>query len=178
MADLQFKAENLTLGFSHSVRDLPFKSSFSNKMNVVTKCLNNFLTRAEPSGLGLKKKGAKHFSLHVSLCGNTQIRKLNRDYRGKDKVTDVLSFPMNDNLREQSEQLFEHCEIGDIIICSPVMQKQAVEFSLTNEEEFFHLIVHGFLHLCGYDHEVSEEEERIMEELEKKIIRNISKGLK
>jgi probable rRNA maturation factor len=173
-----FNVDKLDLSFSHGLRALPFKSSFKQKMKIVAKCLSEFLTRTEPRGLGLVKRGAKEFSVHVSLCGNDKIKSLNRDYRGKDKVTDVLSFPMNEDLRGEKEPLFAMCELGDIIICSPVMQKQAVEFSISNEEEFFHLVVHGFLHLCGYDHEISEEEEKIMEKLEKQLISNISKGLK
>ena len=177
MTNQTFTAGCLELGFSSSLKSLPFKSTFARKMKVVTQCLCDFLTRTEPRGLGLKNRGAKSFSIHVSLCGEQRIRTINRDFRGKDKPTDVLSFPMNDNLRGEDEPLFEMCEIGDIIICSPVMKRQAREFSLTNEEEFFHLLVHGFLHLCGYDHELSDEEEKLMESFEKKLIRNISKGI-
>jgi probable rRNA maturation factor len=170
-------AGKLDLGFSSSLKELPFSSSFFKKLTIVTQCLSNFLTHSSPRGLGLKKLGAKQFSVHVSLCGLGKIKALNREYREKDKATDVLSFPMYDNLRDSDEGLFEFCELGDIIICSPIMKKQAVEFSLTSEEEFFHLLVHGFLHLCGYDHEVSAQEERLMEGLEKRLIKNISRGL-
>lgn len=167
----------LELGFSCGLKSLPFKKSFVQKMNVVAECLSDFLIRGKPSGLDLLALGAKEFSVHISLCGRQKIRSLNRDYRGKDKVTDVLSFPMNDNLRGSDEELFEMCELGDIIVCSPIMEKQAKEFSISNEDEFFHLVVHGFLHLCGYDHELSEEEETLMQELENQLIVNISKGI-
>lgn len=177
MTHQSLNAGKLELGFSSSLRTLPFPPSFFKKLRVVTQCLSDFLTRIEPKGLGLHKLGAEEFSVHVSLCGLRKIRTLNRDYRGKDKTTDVLSFPMNDNLRDQRERLFEICELGDIIICAPIMQKQAREFSLMDEEEFFHLLVHGFLHLCGYDHELSTGEEKLMEGLEKKLIKSISRGL-
>ena len=73
--------------------------------------------------------------------------------------------------------LFEEVELGDIFISAPVMIEQAKEFKVTIEQEFFHLMVHGFLHLLGFDHEISREEEVLMEGLEKHLVDNIYENL-
>ena len=81
------------------------------------------------------------------------------------KLTDVLSFPVYETLRSNSESFIEPgpvVHLGDIFICREVALRQAKEFKITFEEEFLHLFIHGFLHLCGYDHEMSKEEEELM----------------
>lgn len=117
---------------------------------------------------------SKNFSLNISLCSNERILQLNSDYRDKPKVTDVLSFPVQDNLRNSEfDDYLPLIELGDIFICEDVCQKQADEFKLEFREEFIHLAVHGFLHLCGYDHELNETEEKLMEKLEEELILKI-----
>ena len=69
-------------------------------------------------------------------------------------------------------------ELGDIFICREVALRQAKEFGISIEEEILHLFIHGFLHLCGYDHEISREEEKLMFGLEEKLLEKISKKLK
>ncbi len=64
--------------------------------------------------------------------------------------------------------------IGDILICQKKMIQQAEEFSIDNESEFVHLLVHGFLHLLGFDHEISFKEEKIMGKWEEFLIKNYS----
>ena len=111
----------------------------------------------------------------VNLCGDKRIQSLNNNYRHKNKVTDVLSFPVYDSIRQKRElhQLLKGqplLSLGDIFICSAKTASQAKEFGISYEEEFFHLLTHGFLHLCGYDHEISPKEEKIMFSLEEKIM--------
>lgn len=119
--------------------------------------------------------GDKTATLSINLCDDLTIRELNRDYRSKDKITDVLSFPMQENLRAGDfDKFLPELEIGDIFICNSVCKKQASEFSIEFYEEFIHLAVHGFLHLCGYDHEINEEEEKLMEKLEERLLNEIS----
>jgi probable rRNA maturation factor len=127
-----------------------------------------------------KKESNELNSLRVSLlvAGEARIRKLNRDYRGKDKSTDVLSFPAIDNLREaklgpylNNGELF----LGDVAICSPVARRQAKEFSISFWDEFIHLFFHGVLHLIGYDHELSAREEKIMQKWEQRALELFSK---
>ena len=68
----------------------------------------------------------------------------------------------------------EGVELGDLFICKSKILTQAKEFSLTPVEEYIHLAVHGFLHLCGYDHELNQKEEALMEGLEEKLIKKVS----
>lgn len=111
-------------------------------------------------------------NMHLSLIDDTRMLELNNEYRGLKKTTDVLSFPLFDNLRDQKSlpKNFPEMDLGDIFISWNVALKQADEFSLKPWEELLHLYVHGFLHTFGFDHELSFEEEKLMEEWEKKII--------
>lgn len=118
--------------------------------------------------------------LTLHLCGNQRIRTLNKQHRGKDGPTDVLSFPVHENLRAGtilSWPLERHVHLGDIFISRDVAVRQAKEFGITYEQEILHLLVHGILHLCGYDHEISDEEETIMIGHEQRMVAKIYKKL-
>jgi probable rRNA maturation factor len=117
----------------------------------------------------------------MTLCGKTKIRSLNQIYRRKDYATDVLSFPVHENLRfdrSVQEKNPPTLELGDLVICRDVAKKQAREFGVSYEQEIIHLAVHGFLHLLGFDHEISRKEEIIMEGLEADLVKKIYKKLK
>lgn len=107
-------------------------------------------------------------SIQVSLliCGEQKIKKLNRDFRHKDKVTDVLSFPNHDDLRK-IKRSDDHLFLGDLAICHQKVKSQAKEFEISYMDEFIHLFFHGLIHLFGYDHELSKKEEEIMQRWEK-----------
>jgi len=125
--------------------------------------------------------GVQDVTLTLTLCGRTKIKTLNRTYRNKDKVTDVLSFPIYENLRPDKkvkEKNLPQMDLGDLIICREVAKAQSKEFKVTYPQEIIHLIVHGFLHLLGFDHEVSLKEEVIMEKEEAKLVRAVYKKLK
>lgn len=115
-----------------------------------------------------KFKGISQIELSLTLCGKKRIQSLNRVYRKKDKITDVLSFPVHDLYLKK--KLLGHIAFGDIFICLDVAQSQAREFNISVREEIIHLFVHGFLHLLGYDHEISKKEEKKMFALEEKLI--------
>ena len=105
----------------------------------------------------------------------------NNEFRGKDKITDVLSFPVHETLRlkEDDDMGFPpEISLGDIVISTPVALDQSVEFGVTLEQEILHLMVHGILHLCGFDHEISDEEEKIMEAHEARLVKEIYQRLK
>ncbi len=126
----------------------------------------------------LLPKELKGLQVSLILCGEAKIKKLNADHRDKNKVTDVLSFPTSENLRKSyldAEFLGTHLMLGDLAVCHQKTISQAKEFKLTYEEEFIHLVIHGVLHLMGYDHEISEKEEKLMEKWEKEILEYISK---
>ena len=125
--------------------------------------------------------GVKDVSMTMTLCGKTKIRTLNKQYRQKDYVTDVLSFPIYDNLRPDKKpkgKNFSQMDLGDLIICKEKALSQAREFEITYEQEIVHLAVHGFLHLIGFDHEISSKEEKIMEAYETELVGLIYKVLK
>lgn len=103
----------------------------------------------------------------VSFVGDEEIRDLNRDYRGVDKSTDVLSFPMDD------EFIIDNRILGDVIINTRRVMEQAEELGHSHERELSYLTVHSVLHLLGYDHmededkiEMREREKLSMKELE------------
>lgn len=131
------------------------------------------------SGLGFKKKGISEIEMTLTLCGAKKIRSLNRDYRNKDKQTDVLSFPVHEELRSSKGQnMMGVLNLGDVFICKEVATRQAKDFKIDVEGEAVHLLVHGFLHVLGYDHEISDKEEKIMQDLENKLLKKISNRLK
>lgn len=105
--------------------------------------------------------------ISLSFVDEEEIRKLNREYRGIDKSTDVLSFPQF----EVDEEVPEYGPIflGDVVICSPVCKRQAEEFGHSENREFTYLFIHSVLHLLGYDH-IDEEERNRMRIKENEII--------
>ncbi len=112
-------------------------------------------------------------SVSLLICGDARIRELNREYRSKDKVTDVLSFPAHENLRKSKSSSVE-IFLGDLAICHPQTKRQAKEFKIGYFDEFIHLFFHGIIHLLGYDHEISAKEEIIMQSWEEKALRLFS----
>jgi probable rRNA maturation factor len=104
----------------------------------------------------------------VSLVDDARIQELNREYRGKDMPTDVLSFAMLEEEEDEPEIYFETEEeaaevtmLGDVIISVPTAKRQAEEYGHSLERELAFLAVHGFLHQIGYDH-MTEEDEKEM----------------
>ena len=124
----------------------------------------------------LVEKTFKHLKLKfdpiisVSLVDNEFIHKLNRDYRGIDRPTDVISFAFLDN--EDREALYKGKEpvcLGDIYISVDKAKEQAQEYGHSLERELSFLFVHGLLHLLGYDH-MTEEDEKVMFRLQDEIL--------
>ncbi len=95
--------------------------------------------------------------ISIMLANNDLVQTLNREYRGQDKPTNVLSF--------ETEETGPHAPLGDIILALETLLKEAEEQLKSPKEHFIHLIVHGTLHLLGHDHEDPEEAEN-MESLE------------
>jgi len=107
----------------------------------------------------------KNAELSLALVGNDEIRELNRKYRHKPTPTDVLSFPADESASPRARLL------GDVIISVEQAEVQAKQARRTLEAEIEWLLIHGILHLLGYDHERSAKEAKIMRALEKKITR-------
>lgn len=104
----------------------------------------------------------------VTLTDDASIRVLNREHRGKDKPTNVLSFPDWKSLDDIPDGIGE-APIGDIIVAFETVQREAKEQEKLLKSHFSHMIIHGFLHLLGYDH-VEDNMAAEMESLEIKIL--------
>lgn len=97
-----------------------------------------------------------------------QSQQLNLEYRRKDKPTNVLSFPSE--IPEEILPMLAARPLGDLVICIPVVLQEAAEQKKVPVEHFTHMLVHGTLHLLGYDHEISDEDADEMEALEIEIL--------
>lgn len=119
---------------------------------------------------------AAPFTVEVSirLTEDDEVRVLNRDYRNKDKPTNVLSFPMiePDLIETLSNTDDGEILLGDIILARGVCEREAAEKGVTAEIHATHLIVHGTLHLLGHDHLVDDDAE-IMEDLERAVLASL-----
>jgi len=101
----------------------------------------------------------------IRLSDDPVVRQLNRDFRGKDKPTNVLSFPMSDGAGPDGVP----APLGDIVIAYGTVAREAAEQGKSIEQHLLHLVVHGVLHLLGYDHE-RPAAARKMESLETRIL--------
>jgi probable rRNA maturation factor len=112
---------------------------------------------ARKATIVLEALGLASEELSLFLVGDGEIRELNRAYRGKDRPTDVLSFSLREGRFGEITPA-----LGDVVISLDTAARQAEERGLGLGEEVDRLLVHGILHLAGYDHEISPREERRM----------------
>lgn len=112
----------------------------------------------------------KTLIINLCLSNDEQIHKLNKEFRKMDKATNVLSFAnIDDENFAQECQLFEEIELGDIIIARETLEREAQEKGISFKNHYSHLLVHGILHLLGFDHQDDDEAE-YMEDFERKIL--------
>lgn len=115
-------------------------------------------------------------SITVTLTNPENIKEINNQYRGIDRETDVLSFPMfeKDELDEKiAKKQFEHEDVlGDIVISIERVKEQAKEYEHSFERELSYMVVHGFYHLMGYDH-IEKEDKKVMRPKEDKILNDL-----
>ena len=107
------------------------------------------------------------YEISLSFVDNDEIRDLNRLYRGIDRETDVLSFPM-----EEGEAVFYGNMLGDIVISLEKALEQSIEYGHSLLREIVYLTVHSMLHLLGYDHMI-EEDKILMRNKEKEVMKNL-----
>lgn len=117
--------------------------------------------------------GLKNVEYSVTFCDEDYIRTLNRDYRNIDSSTDILSFAAED-----SQEGFDFIvpkkakrNLGDMIICLAVMSANAKSFSVSETEELSRLLIHGTLHLAGFDHKTNDMEKEPMLVKQEQILR-------
>ncbi len=116
-----------------------------------------------------KLKIKKKLEISIAIVSEREIRKLNKIYRKKDKVTDVLSFGEID-LKGFDFAKEKNAYIGEIVICFNQAERQAKKIGHSVNEEIKILLVHGFLHLLGHDHEKSNGEADLMKKIEGLIL--------
>ncbi|MCG7407843.1 rRNA maturation RNase YbeY [Paenibacillus sp. ACRRX] len=127
-------------------------------------------------------EGVTEGEVALTFVDDERIHELNRDYRGIDRPTDVLSFALNESTDEELDILYEVEDeselltigdmLGDIIISTERAQAQAEEYGHSLEREIGFLFVHGFLHLLGYDHQ-DDESERVMMDKQETVLAKV-----
>lgn len=114
----------------------------------------------------LEHENVNNAIFSVVFVGDEEIHEMNREYRGVDRITDVISFAFEDN----EDLVYNDIRmLGDIFICIPQMKRQATEYGHSEKRELSFLAVHGILHLLGYDH-MNEEDEKVMFALQELIL--------
>lgn len=111
-------------------------------------------------------EGDEPVEMVIRLVDESESRQLNRDYRGKDSPTNVLSFPF-----DAPEQV-PSALLGDLAICVPVVAREAAEQGKPLLAHWAHMVIHGVLHLLGYDH-LTDEEAQLMEERERLLLHQL-----
>jgi len=127
----------------------------------------NYEFLEDVSSFVLNKLEIKDKEFSVIFVDKDEIKEINKNYRNIDKVTDVISFAFND------EDSFMTDLLGEIYICIPIMQEQAIEYCHSEKRELSFLLVHGILHLLGYDH-VQKDEEKVMFNLQEEILNELN----
>jgi probable rRNA maturation factor len=132
--------------------------------------------RNEPSARNRRERPARaeELALTIRVVGAAESRRLNRTWRNKDKPTNVLSFPAASLAPGASGEppqfpAKEFAELGDLAICAPVVAREAREQGKPLQAHWAHMVVHGVLHLLGYDHE-NDRDAEVMEARETKIL--------
>ncbi len=149
------------------------------EISVRNKCKSNIITTHRLKKIAtnvirlvLEEKGRTSAEVSVVFVDDAEMRTLNKNYRGKDRSTDVLAFPMCEGrFASVNPDL-----LGDIVVCVPAARRQAEEKDHSLERELSLLLIHGLLHLLGYDHK-HEKEERRMRELESEFLALVGEEL-
>jgi rRNA maturation RNase YbeY len=123
----------------------------------------------------LRASGSARADLSLLLVGDRSMRRLNRRYRRKDRTTDVLAFPVRQHSARPAPRAprLVPALLGDVVISLPQAERQARQAGHSVEQELAVLVVHGLLHLLGYDHERSAREARRMQRKERAILRAV-----
>lgn len=127
------------------------------------------MTHWAAAALGRRGEGRE---IAVRVVAARESRELNRRWRGKDKPTNVLSFPAPSAPAARAE----HRPLGDLVICADIVRQEAERDGKRVDAHWAHLVIHGALHLAGYDHEVGDRERLRMERREIAVLRSFGYG--
>ena len=130
------------------------------------------MTHWAAAALGRRGAGRE---IAVRVVAPRESQRLNKQWRGKDKPTNVLSFPAAD-LRVPRADAAEAIPLGDLVICADVVRHEAARDGKRVEAHWAHMVIHGALHLAGYDHEVGDRERLRMERREIAVLRSFGYG--
>ena len=145
--------------------ELIFSEESLDRLNIDD--LEGLMTRAATMAVEGEEIDPEPVVISVTFVEPEEIRELNGQYRGKDAVTDVLSFPQFDDWDDLPEE--GEIVLGDVVICMDQAARQAEEFGHSLEREVLYLFVHSIYHLLGYDH-MEEDEKREMRQKEEDVM--------
>lgn len=144
---------------------MPLVVNLQRKIKIVSKEFKDF---SEEVCASIDERDNLNFA--VAFVSDERMKELNGFFRGKDSTTDVLSFPHEPDKFENTSDAFIGDYLGDVVISIEQAERQANENGLTLQNEIKQLILHGVLHLCGYDHETDDGEMNTRElELRRKL---------
>lgn len=142
--------------------------------------IQKLITKLLKTANKYSKFNQKKVQVDISFVSSEEIKEINKNFRKIDKETDVLSFPTLNikpmqkiNIKDYKEDIDPETKLlmlGDIIICEDVAKKHAEEYNHSFERELCYLVVHGFLHLIGYDH-MEEDDKIVMRALEEAVLK-------
>ena len=160
---------NIVISDSNWERTLPDISNLCKQVFATTFA---FMAKEESSELFATKAA---LNINLSLSNDKEVHRLNKEFRGMDKPTNVLSFANIDapDFEEELASSDDTLELGDIIIALETLEREAKEQNISLHDHLSHLLVHGLLHLLGYDHQEDDEAEH-MESLEIKILQQLN----
>ena len=141
--------------------------------NLPKQAMMNKIEEAAKVCLELEEVDSNLTEISLTFVDMEEIQNLNREYRGIDSVTDVLSFPQFES-KDEFPKVGEII-MGDVVICTEKAMLQAEEFGHSPEREIIYLFTHSLLHLMGYDH-MEEDEKRIMRQKEEAVMNRIDLG--
>ena len=125
----------------------------------------------------LESEEKRESDLSITLIGPGKMRNLNKRYLGKNRVTDVLAFGQNQKSKTKNQKFpiipKGGLDVGEIVICLREVKKNAKKFKSSFKKELTRVLIHGILHLVGYDHEKNEKEAKEMEEKEKTYLNQL-----
>ncbi|HEU5480526.1 MAG TPA: rRNA maturation RNase YbeY [Candidatus Tumulicola sp.] len=112
--------------------------------------------------------GERGASLSLRLVGDRAIRAINREHRGKDAATDVLSFSLREPNEDSAQRPVAERLLGDVVISVETARRQADGYDASLQDELYRLLIHGLLHVMGHDHEAAAQR-RVMEREERRL---------
>lgn len=163
------------------LEDKRWQDALGDEVTVIVDRITDSCLAKTPEARGFSPRERLHINFSVVLMDDARIHELNKEFREKDNPTNVLSFPSYDSMQQLQEAMAESPEemlpdaayLGDVIMAYDTMQQEAADQGKTLHDHFCHLLVHGWLHLLGYDHMETAEAEK-MEQLETAILDELS----